>query len=208
MLRRRRSGYLTPEEAARCEIPERYATVLDVSISPDGTEAIVALGTNEEPQLYPNESICYRMRRGRWIEASSAGGISLPYWSPREWPKRGPVLGVLRFAGEAPEGAKEVIVRWGAEERGVGVAHGYFFFTEWRVPDDFEESVGVPKIVRVIRGDGTSQDVDDDGFAQIWESDREDRRRSMIDDEGDDQVGDAQISLVILPAEPEERDDS
>ena len=51
-------GYDTPEEAARGDIPPRYARALSVSVSPDGDEAIVVLGTNEEPYVYPYEVSC------------------------------------------------------------------------------------------------------------------------------------------------------
>ena len=53
-------GYATPEEAARGDIPARHARALSVSVSPEGDEAIVLLGTNEEPFLYPYEEHCVR----------------------------------------------------------------------------------------------------------------------------------------------------
>lgn len=42
-----------PEEAARGDIPAEFAPALAISISPDGKDAIVLLGTNGPPDYYP-----------------------------------------------------------------------------------------------------------------------------------------------------------
>ena len=55
-------AYQDPEAAARESIPPQFARTLGVSLSPDGDHAVVLLGTNEPPDLYPYQVIC---RRGR-----------------------------------------------------------------------------------------------------------------------------------------------
>jgi hypothetical protein len=67
----------TPEEAARGGIPERYARALGVVYSPDGNHAVVLLGTNEPPFLYPYQVVCGRGEDG-WYEGISGNG---PGWS-------------------------------------------------------------------------------------------------------------------------------
>lgn len=62
-----RPGYATPEEAALDGWDTRYARVVDVSLSSDGSEARVTLMTNEEPHLYPYYVYCVRDRSGLWI---------------------------------------------------------------------------------------------------------------------------------------------
>ena len=61
-------GCATPEEAARGDIPERYARVAKVTYSADGGEAAVELLTNEEPYLYPYYVHCVRDSHGLWHE--------------------------------------------------------------------------------------------------------------------------------------------
>jgi hypothetical protein len=87
-------GSATPEEAARGDIPERYARALCVAISPDGDEAIVVLDTIEEPYLY----------------------------------------------------------------------------TRWDVPEDFRDTIGVPRAVRQLRDDGTEEPIEPHPFFErAWE---------------------------------------
>ena len=66
-------GHPDPGSAARGSITERYARALAVSISPDGGTAVVLLGTNEPPQLYPYEVECHREADG-WHEGNSSNG--------------------------------------------------------------------------------------------------------------------------------------
>lgn len=66
----------TPEEAARGDIPERYARPLSTEYSEDGTQAIVLLATNEPPAIEYYEVHC-ELEDGRWF-AVSGGNASGP----------------------------------------------------------------------------------------------------------------------------------
>ncbi len=61
-------GFATPDEAARGDIPARYARVAGVTYSAERNEARVTLLTNEEPYLYPYYVTCFRDSRGLWHE--------------------------------------------------------------------------------------------------------------------------------------------
>ena len=67
----------TPTEAARGDIPARYALPIAVELSSDGRDAVVLLGTNEEPVLYPYLVVC-QLESDGWHEGSggSVGGFS------------------------------------------------------------------------------------------------------------------------------------
>jgi len=65
-------GRATPEEAARGDIPARYARAGQVTYSADGRFAEVELLTNEEPHLYPYYVRCIRDSRGLWHEISGS----------------------------------------------------------------------------------------------------------------------------------------
>jgi hypothetical protein len=56
----------TPEEAARGDIPERYARALRVEYSDDGTRATVLLATNEPPAIEYYEVHCV-LENGEWM---------------------------------------------------------------------------------------------------------------------------------------------
>jgi hypothetical protein len=117
----------TPERAARDDIPEQFARTLAVSISPDGTEAIVLLGTNEPPDLYPYQSDIRRDVDG-WL---SGGGSNMQ------------IQGTLW--DEAPPDANVAIVEYERTEYEVPVVNGYFHFSPW----DFGKDLGgVPKLQR------------------------------------------------------------
>jgi hypothetical protein len=53
-------GYDTAEEAARGDIPERYARILRIDYSPDRTRAVALLATNEPPAIEYYEVHCDR----------------------------------------------------------------------------------------------------------------------------------------------------
>jgi hypothetical protein len=75
------TGYDTPEEAARGDIPERYAPALRVEYSEDGTQATVLLATNEPPAIEYYEVRCM-CENGRWF-----GGVGGNASGPEgEWP--------------------------------------------------------------------------------------------------------------------------
>ena len=59
-------GYETPEEAARGDIPKRYARVVRVDYSADGTRAVVLLATNEPPVIEYYGVRC-DLENGRWF---------------------------------------------------------------------------------------------------------------------------------------------
>jgi hypothetical protein len=118
------------EEAARGDIPARFARTLVSELSPDGRTAFVLLGTNEEPYLYPYAVICSRAEDG-WSPGSgtSFGGIG---WTSLG---AGDDTGVLFFGGDAPAGAVEAVVRYRGEEHRVPVTSGFFVFVAWNVVD-------------------------------------------------------------------------
>ena len=170
------NGYDTPEEAARGDIPDRYARAISVAISPDGSEALVLLATNEEPYIAPYEVICHR-EGTRWVGGGGMSGTGLG-WSSWSVAEDGLQLGVLRLVDEVPSGVGAVIVRWRERDYRVPVSHGYFVFTEWDVPEDFEEELGHPEAVRYVRADGTEEAVPrDPDRERAWQSLRELRRR-------------------------------
>jgi hypothetical protein len=113
----------TPEEAARGEIPERYARVLGVAYSPDGQHSVVLLGTNEEPCLHPYQVVCGLGESG-WVEEMGGTG---PGWStiaddPHD--SGAPNLGVATLWDEAPEGAIAGVVSFHGEDHVVPVREG------------------------------------------------------------------------------------
>ena len=123
----------TLEEAARGDIPARYARPLVTELSPDGHTAFVLLGTNEKPCLYPYVVVCSREENG-WSGGSgtSFGGTG---WTS----------GVLFFGGDAPAGAAEAVVRYEGAEHRVAVVSGFFVVVAWNVPDgDWSE----PELLR------------------------------------------------------------
>jgi hypothetical protein len=156
-------NYETPEDAARGDIPERYSRPLSVEISPDGREALVVLATNEEPYVEPYEVVCHR-EGDRWVGGIGSGGIGFG-WSSTSVTDDGTSLGVLRLAAEVPPGTEAVIVSWRGEEHRVRVSGGYFFFTRWNVPDDFDETA-TPEAVRYVRSDGSEQEIATDPLRQ------------------------------------------
>jgi hypothetical protein len=127
-----------PEAAARADIPAKFARTLAVAVAPDGEYAVVLLGTNEPPYLYPYQVICRRSRDG-WEEEASGNG---PGWTS----VRGGDVGIETEWGEAPEGSSAVAVQHGAQRHRVAVTNGYFLFVAWNVsavsPWDDEEAPG------------------------------------------------------------------
>jgi hypothetical protein len=160
--------YATPEDAARGDIPKRYARALSVEVSPDGHEALVVLATNEEPYIEPYEVVCYREGE-RWVGGSGSGGIGFG-WTSTSIGEDGENLGVLRLADEVPRDVEAVIVRWLDEEYRVPVSGGYFFFTRWNVPDNSDEVADPPKAVRYVGSDGSETEVPVDPHREhAWE---------------------------------------
>jgi hypothetical protein len=82
-------AYSTAEEAARGDIPSRYARALAVEFSPDGDHAVVLLETNEPPFVYPYQVVCSRGEDG-WAEGISGNGpgqtlVEGTLWVRTEW---------------------------------------------------------------------------------------------------------------------------
>jgi hypothetical protein len=134
----------TPEDAARGEIPERYARAHGVVHSPDGNHAVVLLGTNESPFLYPYQVVCGR-GEGGWYEGMSGNG---PGWSTTS-SEGEPNIGVATLWDEAPPGATAAVVSFEGHEHEVSVREGYFLFAAWDVPDDLAME-DYPLLVRWI----------------------------------------------------------
>jgi hypothetical protein len=83
-------GYDTAEEAARGDIPERYARILRIDYSPDRTRAVALLATNEPPAIEYYEVHCE-------IE----GWPLVRRRQQRERTERGVALVCVKRAGEA-----------------------------------------------------------------------------------------------------------
>ena len=66
-------GYATAEEAARGDIPERYARILGVRV--DGRDATVWMLTNDRPPFEEYTMVVYRDEHGRWESGSGACGL-------------------------------------------------------------------------------------------------------------------------------------
>jgi hypothetical protein len=116
-------GYTDPEAAARGSIPAEFARTLALAIAPDGEHAVVLLGTNEPPDLYPYQVICQQGPEG-WEESASANG---PGWTS----VAGGDVGLETYWGEAPEGASEVLVSHRGVSHRVPVTNGYYVFVAW-----------------------------------------------------------------------------
>jgi hypothetical protein len=125
-------GYPTPEAAARGSIPEQYGHVLHTSLSPDGRHALVLLGTNEPPELYPYQVLCERQTDG-WVESVSGNG---PGWSSTSDPGDPENAGVATDWGEAPPAAHSALVRFDGTDHEAPVNQGYFLFVAWGVSED------------------------------------------------------------------------
>ena len=73
------TGYATPEEAARGDIPERFSRVVGVEIAPWGDHAVVLLRTNEGPATELYQVFCERASGG-WSSTLGSNGPSDEAW--------------------------------------------------------------------------------------------------------------------------------
>jgi hypothetical protein len=136
----------SPENAARGDIPARYCRRLGASVAPDGRNAVVLLGTNEPPLLYPYLVNCH-FEAGRWVEDHGSNGSG---WSPTHKDAEGRWVGVLAEWEDAPHGAEAAILEYDGEETKVPVVDRYYFFAKWGVPEDELWWLGRnPKLPRV-----------------------------------------------------------
>jgi hypothetical protein len=119
-------SYATHEEAAGGDIPAGYSPAIAVSVSLDGSEAIVLLGTNGPPDYYPYQE---------WVEKQEDGG-----WLPMDGSN-------MQFGGtlwdEAPADAQTAVVAWQGREYEVPVVERHFQFCPW---DFGQPLIGHPKL--------------------------------------------------------------
>jgi hypothetical protein len=67
--------YATPEDAARGDIPARFARVLDIAWSPRRDRAVVLLETNEPPSVELYQVVCQQEEAGwTWISGGNGPG--------------------------------------------------------------------------------------------------------------------------------------
>jgi hypothetical protein len=97
-------GYGSPEEAARGDIPEQYATVVGVRI--EGDSAHVWLVTNDRPTFEGYEVDCVR-KDGKWYDVGGSGGFDI--YTPAEVRERAARLGYI----DTPLQALEELARHG-----------------------------------------------------------------------------------------------
>jgi hypothetical protein len=92
--------------------------------------AVVLLGTNEPPDLYPYEVVCLRGDDG-WdgrAESNSCG------WTEVFDPDGEGSIRVETAWGEAPAGATEIAISFSGGACRVPVVDGYYFWVAWDVP--------------------------------------------------------------------------
>ena len=119
-----------PYDAARGDIPARYAREIATRYSPDGDFALVFLATNEPPAVEEYEVICERSGAG-WMGGSGGNGPG------GGWHSTG---GVTYFWDYSPEGATSAVIRSQAREHVIPVRNGYIAFAVWNTkhPVDIE----------------------------------------------------------------------
>jgi hypothetical protein len=144
MRRQEAEGFATPEEAARGDIPPRYARAIAVDIAPWGAHAVVLLATNEPPQLYYYQEICWQ-KAGRWF-----GGFGNNTPTSNVW------FEGVRVATDwsdtpLPTVVKSVVVLYEGHEYEVPAVDGMYLFAFWKgnVPEATAETA--PEAPRVIR---------------------------------------------------------
>jgi hypothetical protein len=118
--------------------------MLSVSISADDRHALVLLGMNQPPQIYPYQVLCERHDDG-WVESISANG---PGWSSTSDPDEAEDIGVLTEWGEAPADARLAVVSFDGREHDASVSDCYYLFVAWDIPAS--RSAARPVIRRFI----------------------------------------------------------
>jgi len=71
--------YPTVEDAARGDIPERYARVLDVALAPSEDRAVILLEMNEPPAVELYQVIC-KLEAAGWTWVSGGNGGGEAFW--------------------------------------------------------------------------------------------------------------------------------
>ena len=126
-------NYDTPEEAARGS--RASADVFALEESPDGRYAVAIVDKGRPGSPYPLQVICERYDDG-WrsgYDTNGHGYTALP--QPLEPDSEGEYTGVVTCWGEAPQGARSVMIRWRDRLHEVQVREGYYLFVSWHVPE-------------------------------------------------------------------------
>lgn len=121
------------EQAVLAQAPPG-ALLVGASVSPDGKYG--AALTLQPGANYQMDDVLVR-RGDRWEPHSggSGGGTSWTWLGEEE------DLGVLRYGGEAPEGASGVLVNFQGKQQRVIVRHGHFLFVAWNVTFDSQPTL-------------------------------------------------------------------
>jgi hypothetical protein len=125
----RKGGAETPEEAARGDIPERYAPTLFVDIDPTGGFATVLLDTNAAGDPYPYEEFCEKGRDGLWYAQGGSNGNTV-FTDPSGR------FSLLTQWEEAPSGATFARIRFQGRTYECPVKRGYYRLVVWGFDED------------------------------------------------------------------------
>jgi hypothetical protein len=135
-------AYDTPDEAARSDIPEKYARTLAIRVAPDEQHAVVLLGIDVGRDVCEYQVVCER-HRDRWIPGTGGNGPGWSSTTDRDDP--GPNCGGLTAWGATPEHAAAASITYVDVDYDEPVTNGYYLFAFWDVPDD---SIAEPGPVR------------------------------------------------------------
>jgi hypothetical protein len=121
------------EQAVLAQAPPG-ALLVGASVSPDGKYG--AALTLQPGANYLMDDVLVR-KGDRWeLHGGGSGGGTSWTWLGGEED-----LGVLRYGGEAPEGASGVLVKLQGEQQRVIVRHGHFLFVAWNVTSDSQPTL-------------------------------------------------------------------
>jgi hypothetical protein len=132
--------YATPDEAARGDIPPRFASVASVVHSPDGRHAAVLLLTNEAPAVEPYLVVVSRTASDRWTQGA---GAPVPGFGWMRADGR-PDFGVWHLVREAPPGTTGVVLATSDDVTTLSVTCGYVFWARW---GDWQDDFVKPHLI-------------------------------------------------------------
>jgi hypothetical protein len=112
------------EEAVLAQAPPG-SVVVGSAISPDGTYG-AALTILPSATDYPMDDLFERID-GRWVEAGGGSGSGI-CWTTLDGTGD---LGVLRYANEAPPGARAALIAYEGREYRVPIREGWYFLAVW-----------------------------------------------------------------------------
>jgi hypothetical protein len=108
--------------------PRRYVRVLDADVAADGNAALVLFVLNPGDDPYPMVSFCECME-GDWQElVSTEALVAGANWAAGRW--------VAYVSGEAPAGAKAVVVNQNGRRRERPVVDGFYVAAFWYPPGE------------------------------------------------------------------------